>query len=615
LQVSSSAFSASTAKAIRANAVAALRKHSLVFAYFAALVPALLMAVTQPIWSVIDEAQHFDFIVQLGNGVYPTADQTLITADTLQVMRSTGVFRAFYLPGTYPTPDLTDIGPPPPSMSARANAAWMLRHMWQLSHESVQTPGYYLSMVPVWWAADKLGGPLAAIYALRIVNALILAALAPTAIVVARGLVPARPEVGGIAAVFAILLPGLDLNGTRVSNDALAAAVGGVIVLLAVRWAGHGWTWRRAGSMGLILGLGLMVKLTLGGLIPALVLSALWHRDPSRLTNLVRVVLSGAIALLCLTPWFVLNLQKYEGVMPGIHSGRLSDALPGPLTAAFIPLDVAVFHLTYWTGEPWGALPLAGLMVVLGGLIALMAIAGVVSVLRTRTLPVPRGPLVVAVVSLAGLIAVSLLLPATVGFEFEGPGRYAYPALPAAATLCAIGVAFVLANVSARRAVVGAYVVLAVAMLVGGAAGLPPQPNPGSRIPPAGAKTVDVSASGHLGGMTITLDRVALDKDAKATWFAVSVTNSGVEEAEWTVPPAVSDGQVAAAGQYLKSTQLPGDIDPGQTVKGWLYVPLDPSNLHAGRTLQLTFRDVAVDGYRTVGDIVISIPAGGQLSV
>jgi membrane-bound ClpP family serine protease len=222
---------------------------------------------------------------------------------------------------------------------------------------------------------------------------------------------------------------------------------------------------------------------------------------------------------------------------------------------------------------------------------------------------------VVAVVSLAGLIAVSLLLPATVGFEFEGPGRYAYPALPAAATLCAIGVAFVLANVSARRAVVGAYVVLAVAMLVGGAAGLPPQPNPGARTPPAVAKTVDVSASGHLGGMTITLDRVALDKDAKATWFAVSVTNSGVEEAEWTVPPAVSDGQVAAAGQYLKSTQLPGDIDPGQTVKGWLYVPLDPSDLHAGRTLQLTFRDVAVDGYRTVGDIVISIPAGGQLSV
>ena len=75
------------------------------------------------------------------------------------------------------------------------------------------------------------------------------------------------------------------------------------------------------------------------------------------------------------------------------------------------------------------------------------------------------------------------------------------------------------------------------------------------------------------------------------------------------------DGQVAAAGQYLKSTQMPGDIDPGQTQTGWLYVPLDPSELRSGRTLQLTFHDVAVDGYRTVGDIVIAIPVDGQFSV
>src|SRR6267142_4508632 len=349
--------------------------------------------------------------------------------------------------------------------------------------------------------------------------------------------------------------------------------------------------------------------------IPALVLSAVWPAATSRLTNLVRVALSGAIAVLCLSPWFFLNLQKYGGVMPGVHSGRLSDALPGPLTPAFIPLDIAVFHLTYWTGEPWGALPLAGVMVVLGGLIALMALAGVVRLLRSRALPVPHGPLAVAAAALAGLIALSLLLPATVGFEFSGPGRYAYPALPAAATLCAIGVVAVLPNAFARRTLVAAYAVLAVAMLAGGAAGLPPRPDAGARTPPALARTMQVSASGQLAGVTITVDRVALDPDAKAMWFAVSVTNSGPDEAEWTVPPAVSEGEVAAAGQYLKSTQMPGDIDPGQTLKGWLYVPLDPAALRAGGTLQLRFRDVAADGYRTVGDIVIAIPVDAQLSV
>ena len=33
------------------------------------------MAVSQPVWSRIDEAQHTDFIIQLGHGVYPLADR------------------------------------------------------------------------------------------------------------------------------------------------------------------------------------------------------------------------------------------------------------------------------------------------------------------------------------------------------------------------------------------------------------------------------------------------------------------------------------------------------------------------------------------------------------
>lgn len=585
-----------------------MRKHALVFAYLAAVVPALLMAVTQPVWSLIDEAQHFDFIVQLGHGVYPIGDETLIDNDTLQVMRSTGVFRAFYPRGTYPSPDLTDIGPPPPSMSARANAAWMLRHMWELSHESVQTPVYYLSMVPVWWTADRLGGPFAAIYALRVVNALILAALAPMAIIVARMLVPARPEVAVIAAVFAILLPGLDLNGTRVSNDALAAVIGGVIVLLAVRWAGGGWTWRRAVLMGVILGCGLMIKLTIGGLIPALVVSALWAGGPSRWLNLARVTLSGAIAALCLIPWFLVNLHQYGALMGGSRTSRLSDAVPGSFTLSFLPLDVAVFHVTYWTGEPWGALPLAGVMAILGGLIVLMVPVGVAALLQSRKGPAPQARFAAAGAALAGLGAVSLLLPVTNGFEFVGPGRYAYPALPAAAVMCAIGVLVVLSHALARRAVVAVYAGLSVVMLAGAAAGLPPAPAAGSRTPPATAKIVDLAASGRMDGVTITVDRVAFDPNAKVTWFSVTVTNSGSDEAEWTVPPAVSDGEVSAAGQYLQSTQMPADIEVGQTLTGWLYVPLDPAGLRAGRTLQLTFRDVAADNYRVVGDIVVAVP-------
>ncbi len=177
------------------------------------------MAVSQPVWSRIDEAQHTDFIIQLGHGVYPLADRTVIDPETLRVMQSTGVYR-FEGPGSYPTPDASDIGPPPQGMTARNNAVWMSRHLWQLSYESAQTPGYYALMVPVWWVADQLGGTMTAIYVMRIINALLIALLAPMAIVVAMRLAPGRMEVAVLAALFAILLPGLDLNATRVGNDA-----------------------------------------------------------------------------------------------------------------------------------------------------------------------------------------------------------------------------------------------------------------------------------------------------------------------------------------------------------------------------------------------------------
>lgn len=589
-----------------------MRRHPLILAYVAALIPALAMAVTQPLWSLVDEAQHADFIIQLSHGVYPAADRTLISAETLHVTESTGVFRAFYPAGSYPTPDLSDVGLPPPGMSVRANAAWMRRHMWQLSHESVQTPIYYVAMVPVWWAADRLGGPFAAIYALRIINALIVATLAPMVVAVARILIPTRPEVAVLGAILAILLPGLDLNGTRISNDALAAAAGGILVLLAVRWSRDEWTWRRAAIGGLALGAGMMVKITLAGLFPAMALSALWPIAGTAWSGkLAKVLLTGVIAVACLAPWFLVNVQNYGALTPGALAARVSDALPGPLTASFVALDLAVFVLTYWTGEPWGALPLAAPLAVLGGLIALMAPVGVLKLLRTPALSAARGPVVAATLAVLGMVAVSLLLPVTASYEFVGPGRYVYPALPALATTCAIGMCAVLANAVARRSVAAVYAALAVIILAGGAAGLPAPPERGSGAPASDARIVSVGASGTMQGMSIRVDKVAFDAGARATWLEVTVSNSGPEEAEWTVPPIVFRGDVFANGDYLRSTHLPGDIDAGQTVTGWLFIPIDPAGLAANESLHVRFPDVTADGYRTVGDIDLEIPLAG----
>lgn len=542
------------------------------------------MALNQPVWSLVDEAEHYDFIVQLRHGTYPVADRTLITPETLSVSETTGVYKAFYPPSSYPAPDVTDLTPPPAGMTPRANAAWMLRHMWQLSHESIQTPLYYLLMVPVWAAADRLGGPWAAIYVLRLINALLIASLAPMAIVAARIVAPGRTDVAALAALFAILLPGLDLNGTRVSNDSLAAALGGLLIVLCLRWTGSSWSWRRALLVGVLLGACVMVKLTLGALLVVVAVAAVWPGGGQRLVSrALRVALSGAIALVALAPWFAINLRDYQSLTQGDHVARISEVVPGPLTAPFIPLDLAVFHLTYWSGEPWGALPLAGLFSMLAALIVLTV---PVALYRARPW---SGPMVVAVVGVSAIALVALALPATAGYEFVAPGRYAYPALPAAAVLCAIGVTALIRNVVVLRSVAVAYAVIAATMLVLGAAGVGRQAPLPAR-PPAGVQTATVSATGARDGFTVEVDAVAARPEG--TWFHVVATNGGAGEVEWTVP-----------GQNVRSSGLPADVDPGQTVSGWIYLPGDATSLR--------FTDVTTDGYASVGDIdlVVSRPA------
>jgi len=565
------------------------------------------MALTQPIWSRVDEAQHADFIIQLSRGIYPTADTTLIDPETVRVMQSTGVFR-FDDPGTYPAPDLSDIGPPPGGMSVAANAVWMSRHMWQLSYESQQTPGYYLLMVPAWSVADTLGGTTFAVRALRVINALLIATLAPMAVTVAWRLFGRGAEVAAMAAMFAILLPGLALNGTRVSNDALAGALGGLCVLLAVNGAGQGFTWRCSILLGLAFGAGLLVKITLLGLAPAIALAMIWPAlDASWAQRFVRAAVPAAIAAACLLAWFLVNLHLYGVPIPSARTSRLIDTLAMSPTPGLLLVDLAFFGLTFWSGEPLGVLPLAAPLAALGVLLSLIAGAGLIRLVSARPRTVAGAPLAVAMAAGGALVALALILPATNAFRFAGPGRYAYPALPAEAALCALGLYVAIRHQLARRVLGSAYGVVALAVIVAGAAGGSPPAQPGPQAPPDGSRVAARGADGSLRGFSITIDSVALDPAQKATWFHVTVENSGPDEAEWSPAPAVSTGSQVAHGDYSKSTPLPGDVDSGQKLTGWLFVQLDPHLMHRGEAVRLRFAGVAVNGYAAVGDVLIDV--------
>jgi hypothetical protein len=312
------------------------------------------------------------------------------------------------------------------------------------------------------------------------------------------------------------------------------------------------------------------------------------------------------IAVVCLVPWFVLNIHNYGGVVPGARGTRLAEGLPTSLSPAFVAFDLAIFNLTYWSGEPVGTLPLAGPFAILGLLLGLMGLAGVIGILRLGSSTVPKAPFLVAVAAVAGLVGVTLLFPATAGFVFGGPGRYAYPALPAAAALSGLGISTVLSKSAVRRAVAGLYGVAAAGLVVSSAL-LPIDRAAGAGMPPAGARMLQPGVQGEMSGVTLQIDRIAMDDAARAIWVSLTATNSSSTEAEWTVGVIVSAGDSVAYGDYRRSTQLPGDLEPGQRVAGWLFVPLDPAHLHAGDSLRLRFPDVAVDSYRRFGDIDVVV--------
>ena len=435
---------------------------------------------------------------------------------------------------------------------------------------------------------------------MRIINALLIALLAPMAVVVALRLAPARPAAALVAALFAAVLPGLDLNVTRVGNDALAAVIGGLALVLATRWIGGTWSARRALMLGALLGAAVLVKLTLLGLAPAVATALLWPARPAPARRIALLVLAGAVVAAFLCIWFVINLHLYGVPVPSARTNRLSVVPPMPFDIRFLVFELAFFVVTYWSGEPLGVLPYAEGFVALGVIVALISAVGLV---RWRT---SGGVIMVALAAIGGMAVVALVLPATAAFQFAGPGRYEYPALPATAALMGLGLVTAMARAFAWRVLGGMYAAGAAVLIVGGTlgigAGTPPA---GDGAPPSSAIVIDTDQAGALSGVQIVIDHVALDRTGHATWLHVEATNAGSDEAEWTPTPTVYSGSGMSTADYVRSTHMPGDLDAGQSTTGWLYVPAEAS---AGQTLRVVFAGVAADQYREIGDVAIDVP-------
>ncbi len=203
------------------------------------------------------------------------------------------------------------------------------------------------------------GGALA-MHILRLFSALLSTVTVWGVYALARTLAPARAGVALAAAGFAGFLPGFLFSSGAVSNDNLAAALGTLILLLALHIYRRGWTSRRGLTLGVLLGLGLMTKVSVLALWPVAVLAVFLAQPrlgPGRPTaprpwswqaRIGATALSLAPAGLLAAPWLLRNWILYHDLLGWPLVRATVDVRHGPVDFSVLVWLANGLFKTFW---------------------------------------------------------------------------------------------------------------------------------------------------------------------------------------------------------------------------------------------------------------------------
>jgi len=583
-------------------------RNSLVIAYVLALVPAAVTAFTQPVWSLVDESDHFDLVAQYAHGMYPSpASRPTIRAETLLITTSSGTY-GYVAAGTVPRPVISStFEAEPPGLNRAQHNLWVTRHFWQFSKETGQAPLFYIVAVPIFALGDWISGPMGALLDLRLFNVLLAALLAPIAYVLSLRLWPgARPVAVG-AALLTAVLAGPVLDFTHVTNDTLAAVLVGACLVVATGVKGE-WSVRRAALLGLLFGAACLTRVPDAAIAPALFIPLLRGPARVRITNIaVFIGVSAAVV----SPWLVTNVVRFGSLTQLSAEATWWPVPPPTADPSFWALSSLKMVSTFLVDVPYGVLPSAPWLTialsatlalsVIGALLAVFSAVGLWRAARDPESPITRPTLAMLATATAGITVAAILTPLLVQLGVLVPGRYLYPALPAIAALFVAGLVVELRPMVTRAAVASlaalSVVVLAVFLT---------QPMSGPQGPgiPVGGPSHVRSDQGSFGPLTVTVEECAGDPST-GIWVQVKAVNSGSGPVDWMPAPVVSaNGAILATSDYRRSTQLPGTLEAAESVTGWLWLG-DHATLSGTRSATLTFPGVAYDSYHQVADLQV----------
>lgn len=309
--------------------------------------------------------------------------------------------------------------------------------------EAHQPPLYYLLCVPAYLAT---GGSL---FAVRLVAALLQLATVYVAYRAGRDLFPSRPEVAPGLAAFVAFLPTQAQLAASVNNDGLTTFFCAVLFWKAARTIEKGYRRGPALLAALAFGLGMLTKLSVLQIVPALAVAMYLAVRGGRMktADAVRwLAVVVGLGLMIAAPWLIRNTLLYGDPLTAklFKSFEATTATaPGVMQAMRWSLgDYARINALRTYATFWHILPPNILAPDLSrfALTVLLGLGGLVGAFRGPEWGGVAGS--ERRVVLLSLLTLLLLVPFFVRFNlqfFQAQGRYFLPALLPVGILAAVG--------------------------------------------------------------------------------------------------------------------------------------------------------------------------------
>lgn len=382
------------------------------------LVMGTLFAIRTPDWQAPDEAAHYNYVAQLASGtIFPVIEAGDWDQEYLNRLTS-GRF----------APELLD-------------------DLDEIRYENHQPPLYYALLTPVYIATE---GNLTA---LRLVSVLMGAAVVVMAFLVTRLVFPDREAVALGVMGFVGLLPQYVHILSSVNNDALALALGSVLLWLTIRYV-------RAENvpvlgLGVFVGLIFLTKTTvyfMAGIVLVAVLWRIWQDEAVSWRALVVLAVPSGIAALL---WWGRNLFVY-GWPDFLGLIRHDEVVVGQLRTSELIADVGIAN--YWQqaimttfrsfyGQfGWMAAPMDGSIPGIYLIFLLLVLVALLGWIVTPWIPAIRAELRIRDGSAVWLVLGAVVVLTGLQFAFynqtfvQFQGRYWYPALIPLAILLVAGI-------------------------------------------------------------------------------------------------------------------------------------------------------------------------------